>query len=173
MRSTLYDLYEKKVEIARLLSDAIVAEQESSRGVDVIGGNRGGGGGLTKESLAFGHEISVMRVFHYLATDTDGEVSERNNKDKGKDVLGSSAHTDWGLLTLIMQDEVGGLQFIDRSSPTGKFRGGSYRGVITLCCRCLVSCECCIRQLVLSVLLSHPTMPLAPHMPIILISTLL
>ncbi len=83
-----------------------------------------------------------MRLFHYLATNVTDmeeiegkqEKHEKEWKDKTKkkreeerkegagaqaktekEILGSSAHTDWGLLTLIMQDEVGGLQYLDES----------------------------------------------------------
>jgi isopenicillin N synthase-like dioxygenase len=52
-----------------------------------------------------------MRLFHYLPTGAEG---------RDDSVLGSSAHTDWGLLTVILQDAVGGLEYLD---------GGVWRAV--------------------------------------------
>jgi isopenicillin N synthase-like dioxygenase len=52
-------------------------------------------------------KTSVMRLFHYLARDVLAIGDEVDNKV----VMGSSPHTDWGFLTLILQDDVGGLQF--------------------------------------------------------------
>jgi isopenicillin N synthase-like dioxygenase len=52
-------------------------------------------------------KTSVMRLFHYLARDALAIGDEVDNKV----VMGSSPHTDWGFLTLILQDDVGGLQF--------------------------------------------------------------
>jgi isopenicillin N synthase-like dioxygenase len=77
-----------------------------------------------------GEEISLMRMFHYLLPPADNSVDESdtihgnndnndNNanhvsqKEKKKKIqyLGSSPHTDWGLLTVILQNEISGLQF--------------------------------------------------------------
>eukprot|EP00297_Palpitomonas_bilix_P013405 CAMPEP_0113882012 /NCGR_PEP_ID=MMETSP0780_2-20120614/8703_1 /TAXON_ID=652834 /ORGANISM="Palpitomonas bilix" /LENGTH=364 /DNA_ID=CAMNT_0000868949 /DNA_START=620 /DNA_END=1711 /DNA_ORIENTATION=+ /assembly_acc=CAM_ASM_000599 len=49
-----------------------------------------------------GEKINLARIFHYF--DASKNTSEK------KRTLGSSEHTDWGSLTLIVQDEVGGLQ---------------------------------------------------------------
>lgn len=49
---------------------------------------------------------SVMRLFHYFSASEFKESTELF----GKTVMGSSPHTDWGYLTLILQDDVGGLQ---------------------------------------------------------------
>lgn len=48
-----------------------------------------------------------MRIFRYLPL---GTVEESKGIDT---IIGSSPHTDWGFLTLILQDSVGGLEFID------------------------------------------------------------
>jgi isopenicillin N synthase-like dioxygenase len=57
-----------------------------------------------------GGKISVMRIFHYFSErSAGGKMSEAGMKDKT--AMGSSPHTDWGFLTLIHQDDVGGLQF--------------------------------------------------------------
>lgn len=42
---------------------------------------------------------SIMRIFHYF------------NYSDSSECVGSSPHTDWGLLTAILQDKVNGLQF--------------------------------------------------------------
>lgn len=46
---------------------------------------------------AIQESLDLLRVFHYYATPTTQE-------------LGSSPHTDWGSLTVVWQDDVGGLQ---------------------------------------------------------------
>lgn len=56
-----------------------------------------------------GGSTSVMRLFHYFASDTLKET-KGVKVDPTKIVMGSSPHTDWGYLTLILQDDVGGLQ---------------------------------------------------------------
>lgn len=56
-----------------------------------------------------GDAISLMRIFRYFSSDKKSEtVFEKNNLT----AIGSSPHTDWGLLTVIQQDGVGGLQFL-------------------------------------------------------------
>ena len=89
-----------------------------------------------------GDTISLMRLFHYFPSmsvpepeplldpelklkDEDFDLKGHNNgnekrqtsstiimRKENKTHIGSSPHTDWGLLTVIMQDEVGGLQFL-------------------------------------------------------------
>lgn len=56
-------------------------------------------------SLENGDKISLMRLFHYFT------VSPEDQTHSSKTFLGSSPHTDWGLLTVILQNEVSGLQF--------------------------------------------------------------
>jgi isopenicillin N synthase-like dioxygenase len=55
-----------------------------------------------------GETISLMRLFHYYPYHhADREFPQ------AKDRIGSSAHTDWGFLTLILQEDgVTGLQFL-------------------------------------------------------------
>lgn len=52
-----------------------------------------------------GERISLMRLFRYFP---------HQNSD-GSNVVGSSEHRDWGFLTVILQDDVGGLQFLHNS----------------------------------------------------------
>lgn len=64
--------------------------------------------GLTLEG---GDRISIMRLFHYFAKDNKEIVGDRDESS----IIGSSPHTDWGLLTVITQQEhVGGLQAFHR-----------------------------------------------------------
>jgi isopenicillin N synthase-like dioxygenase len=53
-----------------------------------------------------GSDISLMRMFHYFPA----------NISESQRTLGSSEHTDWGFITVILQDEIGGLQFFHRNS---------------------------------------------------------
>eukprot|EP00056_Hartaetosiga_gracilis_P003047 m.59179 g.59179 ORF g.59179 m.59179 type:complete len:363 (+) comp11310_c0_seq1:69-1157(+) len=53
-------------------------------------------------SCVDGKRSSLMRLFHYHPATPEYEQC-----------VGSSPHTDWGFLTTIMQDSVGGLQFLD------------------------------------------------------------
>jgi isopenicillin N synthase-like dioxygenase len=50
-------------------------------------------------------EISVMRMYHYFPTLQDDDDTETH--------LGCATHTDWGLVTLIVQDMVGGLEYYE------------------------------------------------------------
>lgn len=52
---------------------------------------------------------SLMRLFHYLQ---EGDQDDRpsSSSRSGLAEIGSSPHTDWGCLTLIAQDGVGGLE---------------------------------------------------------------
>lgn len=66
-----------------------------------------------------GDSISLMRLFHYFPSASEGHLDDvgdqvrysHNANKPNKVTIGSSPHTDWGLLTVIMQDGVGGLQF--------------------------------------------------------------
>jgi len=88
-----------------------------------------GGERLDPRVLAGGDSISLMRVFHYFsAHEVPGAVRAGDHTEGTEPpeaaavaaggtahvnvtVLGSSPHTDWGYLTVILQDDVGGLQF--------------------------------------------------------------
>ena len=66
--------------------------------------------GFTKEYLQDycrkGHEISLLRLFHYNSIEKTRQL--KNNSEK---ITGSSEHTDWGFLTLIIaQEERKGLE---------------------------------------------------------------
>lgn len=55
------------------------------------------------------NQVSLMRLFHYLPLSSVVDGIANNN-----DVIGSSPHTDWGFLTVIEQDQVGGLQYFSQ-----------------------------------------------------------
>ena len=63
------------------------------------------------ELLKEGDTISLMRAFHYFSASKVDQITSEE-KDK-RTIIGSSSHTDWGLLTLILQDSIGGLQVYD------------------------------------------------------------
>ncbi|VEU35996.1 unnamed protein product [Pseudo-nitzschia multistriata] len=56
-----------------------------------------------------GESLDLLRVFHYYAVAGEEGTSPAPT-------LGSSEHTDWGSLTVVWQDAVGGLQTYCRSS---------------------------------------------------------
>lgn len=60
---------------------------------------------ITNSSLAIvvngGDTISVMRLFHYFSVESDRVKRELGS---GRTPIGSSPHTDWGLLTVILQE---------------------------------------------------------------------
>ena len=58
-----------------------------------------------------GESISLMRMFHYFFNITKEVIQTSANEDSGLLVFGSSPHTDWGILTVILQDSTGGLQY--------------------------------------------------------------
>ncbi|RYG97064.1 isopenicillin N synthase family oxygenase, partial [archaeon] len=70
-----------------------------------------------------GAEISLLRVFHYFHTQSPQYLTNINpSSNPGTpltNAIGSSPHTDWGLLTLIMPNHVSGLQYINE----GKYMG--------------------------------------------------
>ena len=52
--------------------------------------------------------ISLMRIFHYFDARMHAELAPKMVR------TGSSPHTDWHLITIVLQDEVGGLQVRSR-----------------------------------------------------------
>mmetsp|Transcript_52705 Transcript_52705/g.104715 ORF Transcript_52705/g.104715 Transcript_52705/m.104715 type:complete len:420 (-) Transcript_52705:56-1315(-) len=59
---------------------------------------------------AGGEDISLMRLFHYFPPSHEPSLAP------GVPRTGSSPHTDWHLMTIVLQDQTGGLQ-VRRSSP--------------------------------------------------------
>ena len=93
-KMTLQDLFRTEISIAEKLTEAMSMAL-----------NEGNHTALSAYVDPKG-STSVMRLFHYFATD---KLSEKLNIGS-KTIMGSSPHTDWGYLTLILQDRVGGLQ---------------------------------------------------------------
>lgn len=59
-----------------------------------------------------GDTISIMRLFHYFPY---AKYGSKPVPAGFQEFIGSSPHTDWGFLTLILQDPVGGLQVLHRN----------------------------------------------------------
>ena len=64
------------------------------------------------EYIDAGGKTSVMRLFHYFSRNSD--YFDVKKEEGSKVIMGSSPHTDWGYLTLIIQDDVGGLQLMHK-----------------------------------------------------------
>jgi isopenicillin N synthase-like dioxygenase len=63
---------------------------------------------------------SFCRLTHYYRPLKNGDQSQANGTSEEEPMEeGAAAHTDWGALTLLIQDTVGGLEVYDRS--TGKW----------------------------------------------------
>lgn len=67
------------------------------------------GPGKYAEMTRNGESISLTRLFHYFAQDEKYSVGKNSTANQ----LGSSPHTDWGFLTLILHDGTQGLQYFD------------------------------------------------------------
>ena len=98
-RRNLNRFFQLSTKLATLISHSLESFlQETYNEEDSKGNERS-----TLSNIADdGDTISLMRLFHYFA---------KNSSDY-EAVLGSSPHTDWGYLTIILQDDVGGLQFL-------------------------------------------------------------
>eukprot|EP00605_Chrysophyceae_sp_TOSAG23-4_P002465 GSChrysophyteH1.ASY1.ANO1.2724.1 assembled CDS len=98
---TLEELFARKSSLAKLLISELLS----------IDGTEGPDRAAVDDlNLDEGEMISVMRLFHYLPVEKSGEESDT---PAGKAALGSAPHTDWGMLTLILQDFVGGLEYLE------------------------------------------------------------
>eukprot|EP00299_Pterocystis_sp_00344_P014748 c7323_g1_i5.p1 GENE.c7323_g1_i5~~c7323_g1_i5.p1 ORF type:complete len:209 (+),score=56.24 c7323_g1_i5:231-857(+) len=53
-----------------------------------------------------GNTISLLRLFRYFPV----QQIDSSIGSPGQEKIGSSPHTDWGFLTLVLQDDCGGLQ---------------------------------------------------------------
>ncbi|KAF0429169.1 Clavaminate synthase-like protein [Gigaspora margarita] len=89
-RNTLNKYYDKMVAISEL----VVKSLEIALGVEL------------KSHCVGGETISIMRLFKYYPY--NNEISAGSDKSEN---IGSSPHTDWGFLTLVLQQEnIQGLQ---------------------------------------------------------------
>mgnify|MGYP001034279999 FL=1 len=103
-RKTLEDAFEMLCLLAeRIARDVLVQQGFETEKIDEI--------------LEGGRNISLARVFHYFGDDSDGGGGIEHGDD-GRTKIGSSPHTDWGFLTIILEDvqesgDNGGLEFYD------------------------------------------------------------
>lgn len=70
--------------------------------------------GLTNLVAEGGAEISLLRLFHYFSQSSS--LLKQRCHDHPEKCIGSSPHTDWGLLTLILPSTTTGLQFFYNGS---------------------------------------------------------
>ena len=73
------------------------------------------------QELPGGDRISLMRIFHYFTNTSCKQCTTNTNipdftKISDKTLIGSSPHTDWGLLTVITYNGVEGLEFFNKYS---------------------------------------------------------
>ncbi|TPX63686.1 hypothetical protein SpCBS45565_g06438 [Spizellomyces sp. 'palustris'] len=97
-QKTLENFYAGMVQVA----EAVMRALSVALGMDE---------GYLPSFCAEGETISLMRLFHYFPDKTaDHIIGQQSSSER----IGSSPHTDWGFLTLIMQqDGVTGLQIAD------------------------------------------------------------
>lgn len=100
----LHQLYLDKISVGRRLEEALSYIDRKENGIGSTSENGG------EDEVTGGDTISLMRIFHYFPPSTP------DSKEDVMECIGSSPHTDWGYLTLISQDSVGGLQFYFKES---------------------------------------------------------
>jgi isopenicillin N synthase-like dioxygenase len=96
------NIYEKFSSLAELFLSFIIYARKVYRGKS------------TNIMVGGGSEISILRLFHYFPIESElvQQALAHQESQRGKErILGSSPHTDWGLLTIIMQNSVTGLQY--------------------------------------------------------------
>lgn len=98
-QDALSDLFLKLTDAATLLTDAIVQRRNAQAQQDASK--------RTHIEAEQGKYISLMRLFHYFS-----KSSPQFQAGGDRQRIGSSPHTDWGLLTLIVPNHVTGLQFV-------------------------------------------------------------
>lgn len=98
-RNVLNEFYKKMTAAARLVARTL--SQSLYKEADFL-----------DKHCHSGETISLMRMFHYFPYEQYANLSKNGpfKPDTVQALIGSSPHTDWGFLTLILQDAVGGLQ---------------------------------------------------------------
>lgn len=61
----------------------------------------------------FERQMAHCRLIHYFSEPTGREAKDDENN------IGAGLHTDWGLITILLQDDIGGLQVLD--GKTGSY----------------------------------------------------
>lgn len=74
--------------------------------------------GLSEDYFAgyFERQMAHCRLIHYYAGEQTGDGNK--DDDEAKNDLGAGLHTDWGLITILLQDNIGGLQVLDSKTDT-------------------------------------------------------
>eukprot|EP00960_Hanusia_phi_P056356 763240-Hanusia_phi.AAC.1 len=112
----LQNIFKRKVKISECITDALAIALDLSQG-------------SFSELCRGGDTISLMRMFHYLPFSSASATMKNNSLLQS--VVGSSPHTDWGWLTIILQDPtVTSLQIFDAKSKACRGRKGNAPGLI-------------------------------------------
>lgn len=124
------DLYRENVRISKSIVEALGLNFDCDGGDEQVQSTRFRS---VADLLRGGEHISLMRLFHYYSrfspevqqmvmTQTraasDGALAKESAAPDTLNIIGSSPHTDWGFLTLIMADAVPGLQFLHHNTDT-------------------------------------------------------
>eukprot|EP01038_Epipyxis_sp_PR26KG_P013925 gene13925-18674_t len=96
----LHNTFLTKVFISKCLTRAIFKYRNES---------------MVDSLISNGDRISILRLFHYFSSDVM-QVNSSSEIINTSKILGSSPHTDWGLITLISADNITGLQFLNNNS---------------------------------------------------------
>lgn len=128
----LESIFMVKLRVAKIVLAALIRSQslDSAQNnlIAALAAEEGKSNTLKDIVSGAGDTISLMRLFHYFSAESQDNLTAKmgctsqDGRDqsgegfitdsKGDKVsIGSSPHTDWGLLTVIMQDNTGGLQF--------------------------------------------------------------
>ena len=85
----------------------------------IVAGLIAEGLGLEREYFGayFERQMAHCRLIHYFSDSEEGDRGEKEGEKKND--IGIGLHTDWGLITVLLQDDVGGLQVLD--SKTGGY----------------------------------------------------
>ena len=116
----LDSFYLENANLARILSNVLLGKLREL--------DKGGLVSLDTTFASGGEKISIMRIFHYFPAPTVTEQRD-DEKEKEKCMLGSAPHTDWGFLTIISQDDCGGLQLWVADEDEGSEGGGAFLDV--------------------------------------------
>ncbi|KAG7284746.1 hypothetical protein NEMBOFW57_009357 [Staphylotrichum longicolle] len=65
------------------------------------------------DAFTCGHTVSVLRLLHYPPVLRASNEASIEGEDRPHQQLGAGAHTDFGAITLLLQDEHPGLEVLD------------------------------------------------------------
>ncbi len=98
--------------LLRFFNDSLRVSETLGRALSPLLGRRAD---FLANLSAGGELTSLMRLFHYYPTDHEPDLA------RGTPRIGSSPHTDWHLLTVVLQDTEGGLQAQRRDEARGEW----------------------------------------------------